>query len=183
MSKCYIVTEGLADAALLSPLLADAVPVDAVKIVQAGGRSSAVSLARTLLVTRSASVALLVDADTTHPDRVSEMRVELEDSLGVAPRSRFGVFLAVPSLEICLFQDEAGLRSEFGDALSPELIVQSRYEPKTVITQLMQRRNQPTQPASPASLLPLLDHDLLRKTPVIRDLVQFVSAAARAAPA
>ena len=143
MIKCYVVAEGQADVTVLTALLADVVPSDAVKIVNAEGQSSAVSLASTFLATRPASVALVTDADTTATQRVGEMQMELEDLLAtVAPRQRFGVFLAIPSLEVCLFEDRAGLEKELGCALSAEAIVQSRYEPKAVLEQLLRARNQ-----------------------------------------
>ena len=184
MIKCYVVAEGPSDVTVLSALLANVVSADDVKVVDAGGKSSAVSLARTFLATRSASVALIVDADATAAELVGEMQAELEDSLAaVAPRKRFGVFLTVPSLEICLFQDEAGLQNQFGDALSPELIVQSRYEPKGVIRQLLGTRNQSYGPATQASLLGQLNLDRLREAPVIKDLMQFISEVTQAAPA
>ena len=181
MIKCYVVAEGPADVTVLSALLADVVPSSAVKIVNAGGQSSAVSLASTFLATRPASVALVADADTTVPQRVGEAQMELEDLLAtVAPRQRFGVFLAVPTLEVCLFEDQAGLENEFGCALSAEAIMQSRYEPKAVLDKLLRARNQRYDSAAQASLLEQLDLNRLRQAPFMTDLVQFVS---RAVPA
>ncbi|HUU82072.1 MAG TPA: hypothetical protein VM243_01090 [Phycisphaerae bacterium] len=178
MIKCYVVAEGRTDVTVLSALLAGVVPSETVKIVDAGGQSSAVSLASTFLATRSASVALVADADTTAKQRVGEMQMELEDLLGsVAPRQRFGVFLAVPSLEVCLFEDQVGLQNEFGCALSVEAIVQSRYEPKAVLEQLLRGRHQRYDSAAQASLLARLDLDRLRQAPVIEALVQFISRA------
>jgi hypothetical protein len=177
MIKCYVVAEGPTDVTVLSALL-DVVPSSAIKIVSAGGKSSAVSLASTLLATRPASVALVADADTTVPQRVGEAQIELEDLLAtVASRQRFGVFLAVPSLEVCLFEDQAGLENEFGCTLSAEAIMQSRYEPKAVLEELSRARNQPYDSAAQASLLGQLDLDRLRQAPFMRVLLQFVSRA------
>jgi len=184
MIKCYLVAEGPSDVKLLSALLADIVAPEEVKIVNAGGQSSAISLARTFLVTSSEAVALLVDADATDPGRVSEFQAELEGSLAdVAPRRRFGVFLAIPSLEVFLFEDQAGLNNEFGDALSPELIMQSRYEPKAVVKRLLATQNRPYNPTTQASLVERLDGDRLREAPVIKDLMRFLSGATQATTA
>ena len=184
MIRCYVVAEGPTDVTVLSHVLAGAIPANGVKFVDAGGQSSAISLASTLLVTRSAFVALVADADATSPGRVRELQAELEDSLAaVAPRERFGVFLAAPSLEVCLFQDEKGLQSEFGRAFSAEVMVQGRYEPKETIKRLLQTRDQQYDPATQLALLQRLNLDRLRDAPVIKDLTAFVAKAVQATPA
>ena len=175
MTTCYVVAEGPSDDVFFSTILADVTQAGDIKIVHAGGRSSAVSLARTLLTTRPARVALVVDAHATDQDRVSELREQLEGSLSyVAPFDRFGIFLAVPSMERLLFLDEVGMGEEFGDSLTPELKVRGEYEPKAVLERLFSARDRKYGPRATASLLERLDLDRLREAPVIRDLMRFL---------
>lgn len=183
MTKCYIVAEGPCDASLLSVLLADIIQGGDAKVVDARGRSSAVSLARTFLATRPASVALVADADATAPERVKELEAELEDSLAaVSARERFAVCLAVPSLEACLFEDEEGLREQFGEGLSAGLTAQSRYEPKAVVSDLLRTRKERYTPDTLVALLKRLNLDRLRGAPVVKKLSEFVTASLSASP-
>ncbi|ETW98069.1 hypothetical protein [Candidatus Entotheonella palauensis] len=185
MTKCYVVVEGDTDAAILSSVLADLLHSGEVEIKVGQGRSSAVSLARTMLVSRrEALTALVLDADSTNRERIGEMEAELEGSLAdVSRHGRFGVFLLVPSIEACLFQDVDGLEDFFGSGFSSEEVIQSRYDPKSVIEAKLAARGEPYQVPAIQAILNRVNLQQLRKAAGIQGLLLFVAKSVEAAPA
>jgi len=185
MTRCYVVVEGEMDAAILSRVLADQLSSGEAEIRAGLGRSSAVSLARTMLISRrEALTALVLDADTTNPERVGEMEAELEGSLAdVSRHERFGVFLLVPSIEACLFQDRDGLEEFFGSSLSSEELVQSRYDPKSVIQTRLSGLQKEYGPPAVQAILDRLDVRLLQSAAGILELVEFLTCSTAAIPA
>jgi hypothetical protein len=185
MASCYVVVEGETDAAILSKVLADQLDVGEVEIKIGRGRSSAVSLARTMLVSRrEALTALVLDADSTDDDRVGEMTAELEGSLAdVSRRERFGVFLLVPTVETCFFQDVDGLRRFFGTEFSAEQLIQSRYDPKSVVKAKLEERGETYNGGTVQTILDRLDVRRLRSAPGLQNLLSFVARATAATPA
>jgi len=185
MTTCYVVVEAPTDAEILSILLETRHSSVQAEIMIGRGRSSAVSLARTMLVSRpDALTALVLDADTTDRQRISEMQAELEGSLvDVSRPERFGVFLFVPSIEACLFRDMDGLQDALGAAISTEQMVQSRYDPKAVLRNQLQRRDEDYNAKTVRAILDRLDVCRLQDAPVVRDLLEFVARSAATAPA
>jgi hypothetical protein len=117
--KAYVVTEGAYDAALVPRALTSA-GLENVHVAAAGGRSSAVSLARSILRSRRRPVALVMDADTTDPTRVREQAQVLSDLVfsdgvsGSTKSASFRVFLAVPVME-SVAQEAAGADRRLGE--------------------------------------------------------------------
>ncbi len=180
MSSCYLVVEGPTDRAVLSILLADAIRRADAKIVSAGGLSSCVSAARSLLGDPGVPVVgLLLDADCGAPGGVDERRAEIEGLLAkVAPRDRFALILAVPTLEACLFHDESGLRNIFGDALSPARLERSQEDPKGVLKELLEATGEAY---DPVAVLNKLDVNKLRGADVLRNVSAFLLRSRRSA--
>jgi hypothetical protein len=180
MTKCFVVTEGKRDEFVLRTLLHDVVASTGAQITVASGRNSAASLARTILVNRPARVALAVDADASQPRQVQETEADLVDILAdVASRDRFGVFLFVPSIEACLFQDVDGLRRRFGSDLTAELLIRSEYDPRAVLDRLL---GKPCDLRHLEELVQQLNHDQLRNHVVLRRLEAFLQAPVVADP-
>ena len=185
MTTCYIVVEGETDATILASIFADQVRNGEVDIKIGQGRSSAVSLARTMLVSRrEAMTALVLDAGSTDQDRVRDMALELQDSLAdVSRRERFGVFLLSPAIEACLFQDPDGLADVLGSSFSSEEIVQSRYDPKATIQSKLDQRGATYGSAILQAILDRVDIQQLRNTAGLQPLLRFVAKSTEAAPA
>jgi hypothetical protein len=100
-----IVTEGDTDALILHEILKGRV-YDERLIRIAGGYSSAISLARSMLLYPGKRVALVLDADTNDPDAIEKRQRFVEAALEeYAFDSQFRVFLAVPTIEAWLFLD------------------------------------------------------------------------------
>lgn len=94
--KTYVVVEGQVDVELLSRLLGNRPALD-IKILTASGRSSVLSLARTLLLSKDLPVLLVVDLDDGELDEVSDV---LERGLGqVAPSRRWKCVVFDPDIE------------------------------------------------------------------------------------
>ncbi|MGY2047325.1 hypothetical protein [Methylobacterium sp. JK268] len=95
----YVITEGAAEAAILRAFLAE-LGVGGVQVVEAGGKSSAISLGTSLALKDQARVAVIVDADTTDDGRIRKQQMIFRDL--VPPRAgedRCRLFLAVPTVE------------------------------------------------------------------------------------
>jgi hypothetical protein len=177
MTKCFVIAEGPSDVEVLRRLLGGLFGDDVIHLTDAGGKSSAVSLARTILTRRPNHVALVVDADEDDPERVAATQAELEDALGaVAAAERFGVFLFAPNLESVLLQDEAALRSAFGEKISPEFLEYRRKHPKDALRVLL---GVPSNTDACNALLNHLDLERLRRTPPMPQLIDFLGALVR----
>src|SRR5947207_6144800 len=79
----HVVTEGKTDELLVRKLLTDElIHHPQIRVVEAGGRSSAQSLARSILGARSEPVAVVIDADTVDSAQLSGQRDFLESYFG-----------------------------------------------------------------------------------------------------
>lgn len=129
--------EGETDRVLLEHVLHAWVPSQTFDLVAAGGRSSAISLARTLLATTDRRVAAVVDSDTTDADRVSGQRGDLEASLAsVGAVDRFRIILARPELEVVWFETPEA-SALLGTHLPEEWRVRAQFEPKLALEQIL----------------------------------------------
>jgi hypothetical protein len=167
-----IVVEGESDETLLRRLLEPLnVRRPVFDILVGGGRSSADSLARTILAVRRQPVALVLDADTNNESMVSERYQFYNESLGqVAASSMFRVFLMVPELEVIFFQSPDIIRSITGVKISREQVIRGRYEPKAVLKDAVDRGGKPWSVASLSE--PVLRQ--LREVPPIKQLADFI---------
>ena len=132
-----VITEGESDQALVEFVLRKVAPEADVRVRSAGGRSSAVSLARSHLVSKQERLLLLLDADTTNAERLAEQKMILEDSLAsVADRSKFDVILAQPELEAVLFADRQIVHRLTGREPSDEQMTRGKYQPKGALQEI-----------------------------------------------
>jgi hypothetical protein len=110
----YIVVEGESDRLILQKLLPPRI-LPEVKILAAGGRSSAYSMATTLVNTRRVPVVLVVDADSIQPSQIEE-RAEFVQGLmrRAALETPFLVIVVVPEMEAVLLGNRAYLEGFAG---------------------------------------------------------------------
>jgi len=171
---CHIVTEGDLDRLLLERLLADLLASKVVQIWNSHGYNAALSTARSLAAVRCVPVALVVDADTISGEGIADRRSYLEEALGSAAASApWSVFLAIPELEITFYDAPGVIESTFGVTLNELQRELARVQPKRELEKLMTQR----QITSRTQLLDLLSQEqiaLLRETPLIRDIREFV---------
>lgn len=107
MPAAYIVTEGCADAEILKRCLPEELTRD-VYVAVGEERSSAMSLAGSILVVKSRPVALVVDAGSEDEAAIEERRdftaAFLRRTSGGVP---FEVFVAVPVFEAVFFESKS----------------------------------------------------------------------------
>lgn len=142
MRKLNVVTEGPNDEALLRLLLPRAANGHSVEIILRSGRgwSEAESLASSVLAGLREPVVLVVDADTRDERLIEERRRDLSDLLGMhGPESMWRVILMVPEMEALLFRDPSLLRSALGLELDERLLYRAKFEPRTVLEELLAR--------------------------------------------
>ncbi len=134
----FVVAEGAWDKQLLQLVLA-AQGVETVHVVDGQGRSSAVSLACSILARRHQPVILVVDADSVVNRQVAVQEQDLESLLKYAgPRELWQLVLCRPELEIVLF--DAGtfsiVENTFGLALNERQKAVAPYDPRSVLKEL-----------------------------------------------
>lgn len=175
--KCHVVTEGESDRRLLELLLADELTSNLVQIWNSHGYNAALSTARSLAAVRAVPVALVLDADTINEEGVADRRNYLEEALGSAAASApWSVFLAVPELEIIFYDAPGVVEATFGVTLNELQRELANVQPKRELEKLML----PRQITSVTQLLDLLSQEqmaLLRETPLVREIREFVQSA------
>ncbi|WP_088241138.1 hypothetical protein [Calothrix rhizosoleniae] len=173
---CQIVCEGNLDAQLLKRVLPEEL-LNNVEVVPAGGVSALKSLARSLIVRRQSPVAVVMDADVIAPEKVEERLKDIEEVVvSVAANTPVKVILAVPTIEIIFFQDDSLLPQLLEYAPDQDILKLAVYQPKQALTQLI---SQSTQYESQSQLIEQLtneDIEILHKTPVIQEIIQFLQS-------
>jgi hypothetical protein len=181
--NAYIVVEGPTDEVILRALLPDEV-LDSLVIVPVGSRSSPVSIARTLLVTKHKPVVLLTDSDTRNETRLQEQRQTTEELLkAVSGKIPVKVILCVPEIETVFFHAPQVIERVFGGGMPKELFLLARDRPKEILSELFAR--EAPGPRDLRSLLDVLDHEdieALRSAPPIRELIKFLTETATRPP-
>ncbi|HEX8273367.1 MAG TPA: hypothetical protein VF615_12060 [Longimicrobiaceae bacterium] len=172
--KSYIVAEGEFDAELLTKLVESEIP-EPVLVSPAGGKSSAISFAKSILASRLEPVALVTDAETIESASVREQERVLYDLIRTAAQSTpFRVFLAVPELEIVFFQDPQVLAVLVGCEVTAQDVQEAQYRPRAVLDRLCQRGRTGK---GREELLTRLTPDLSRrlaKHALVQSLIQFI---------
>lgn len=181
--KAYIVCERSLDSKLLKRILPPEL-IDTVGIVAAGSLSSVKSMARSLIVRRRVPIAIVVDAETLNSDQIEERCREIKEIVeGVAANTPVRVILAAPTIESVFFQDIALIPRLFGQVPSQAVLNMAVYEPKKVLTQLIAESKQYQTQAELIEQLTQKDIEILRKTPVMREMLQFLGSVQEVAEA
>jgi hypothetical protein len=136
--KVHIVTEGKTDVAWLRWLLAPEVTEYNVRFY-AGGKSGAISMARTIVGVQLEPVILVEDSDTTDPGKIADLEKVIRSLLGMAaPQSMWRLCLAVPVIESWILSARP-LKELFGVALSSREKSRLQQKPKEAMAQLFQQ--------------------------------------------
>lgn len=176
--KTYIVVEGLSDADILRVILPPKTRYSS-HILVGGGKSSGVSLARSLISDRGDPLLLVMDSDTVHHEAILEQEKGMRELLGaVAINTPYDVILAIPQLEVIFFQDLDVLASTLQLPLDHEVAVNGAYEPRKVLNALF--KQSPHHIQDQGQFLHLLDdatRQHIAQHSIIQKIVQFVSKA------
>ncbi len=135
----FVVAEGELDCKLVE-LVLGACGFGSIKVVAGGGRSSAVSLACSILCSRRQPVALVVDAYTV-VDRLSHSQEQDLESLlrYSAPDELWRVVLCKPEIEIVFFESPETLAITeriFGVHLSERQSAVAHYDPRAILAEI-----------------------------------------------
>ena len=172
----YIVCEGALDEQLLQRVLPEEL-LNNVKIVSAGGLSATKSLARSLLVRRQVPVAIVVDADSVAPDLVQERLKNIEEIVkSVSVDTPVKVILAAPEIETIFFQDSLLLSRLLGYEPSQDILNWAAFQPRKALEQLLSQSQKVHSRSQIINQLTNEDIKLLRKAPVIQEVVDFLQS-------
>jgi hypothetical protein len=172
----YLVCEGARDVQLLRRILPGEL-LSNVEIIPAGGLSAIKSLARSLIVRRQAPVVIVMDADVITPEQVEERLKDTEEIVeSVAVNTPVKVILAVPSIETIFFQDVSLLSRLLGYAPSQDMLSLAIYQPWQALRELISQSKKYQSQSQLIEQLTDEDLEILRKTSVIQEIIQFLQS-------
>ncbi len=135
----YIIVEDRTDQQFVRVLLPEKFR-DNVNVVASGGKSAAISLCRSILVTRQKPTVLVVDSNTTDEREINEQRIILNDLLlQAAGNAPYQIEFAVPEIESVLFCDATALEFILGVAMTDGEKIAAKYNPKGVLADMLRR--------------------------------------------
>jgi predicted ATP-dependent endonuclease of OLD family len=176
MKKALIVTEGKYDAEILQKVLPTEI-LEKVQIIPSGG--SALSLARTVLVTKQIPTVLLVDADSNNEHTILEKQNDLDESLNsVSIGTKFKVFLIVPEMEV-LFLENPDFVQSFSDnskEFSKLELQLAKSNPKKFLSEVLGKPNSTNLYKRLFANLDNKTISAMRNHKSIRDLTEFLSS-------
>lgn len=171
--KTYIITEGEFDSALLKQILPDITTHNqAVGVIAARGYSSALAIARSVLLQTGQPALLLIDADTNDLSRIKEKQSFIEDYVRINGLS-CKVILAVPELEILFFDNKGALEDVLQKEISEDYWNLALLSPRKALEEL-------TGDSREAANRLLSDRrfkDQVERTPIINEIKSFLLAA------
>jgi hypothetical protein len=152
-----------------------------VQFVMSKDRRELSSVATTMLVTERAPLALVWDADATHPDVIQDRR-EWLDALVTRFALRsipFRIIMAIPSLEAIFFVRPEILESVAGGKLSDRIILIAKYSAKDALEEFGNVCGKPLDAREIAASLGPAELDMVREHPIIKELTEFLDEAHR----
>lgn len=173
MKQAYIVTENPTAALLIEKLL----PKEnrcAITYVPRTDYRWAQSTASVLVSTKLSPVILVLDADSIDVETISDRQVINEELIGFKKTGRIKVILAVPEIEILLFQDQALLEELLDCEISAVDWARAEFIPRTILQKLL---NDSSQPITLEELLDQLTPamtDKLRHHPLLQEIMAFL---------
>lgn len=172
--NAYVVAEGKFDAEFLERILPRA-RMPEFHVSSAGGKSAAISLAKSILASRGIPVAVVLDADTLDPQNVAEQERVYYDLLRAASRKvPFRVFFAVPALEGILFSDPASLSHMLGKQVSPSALHEAEFRPRQVLQHLLGKAGNGAWELELMNRIQPAEAGNLAKHPLMRELTEFI---------
>ncbi|HEX8440922.1 hypothetical protein [Archangium sp.] len=136
MTVC-VVTEEQFDGELIESLL-KAKGLEQARVFVGGNRSSAESLASSLMVVKQLPVALVLDAEAHDPSKIQSRRRQLEALVGaITSMEEWKLILMAPELEILFFRVPGLLESLGLPAPSSEQLKIAEYVPGKVLEELV----------------------------------------------
>jgi hypothetical protein len=176
MKKAYIVSQGNSDSELFKKLFPKNI-VNETVFTDTPTRSSAISLACSILAVKQLPVGLVVDAKTNEESSLEDQTLALEEILRYAsPGISFDVFLAIPEIEILFLQDKMFLEKLAQKEFSDSEWEQGKLNPKEFLRSVL---NQEERRISETILNQLDEQTVhsMQSHPLVNDLCRFLSSA------
>lgn len=174
MTRAYIVTDNAMTLEILQRLLPEHI-ITVTQLLDGQGSYGALSMARTLLVTRQLPVALVSNADKNEQRAMRQQRDELRSLLfDTAAGEPFEAFVVASSAEALLVQERAVVEQLLQRPLTDSEWDAAQANPRAVVDNL---------PGGAQSLGAALDNlpagakQVLQQHPLITDLSTFLTAA------
>lgn len=176
MTQLYIVTESHNATIILERLLFASLGHN-VKFVACDSYDSAQNIAGNLLLLKRRPVVLVLDADSVDPESIGDRRVNNEGLLRFSAVAPFKVILAIPEIEILLFQDRAILEELLDCEISAIEWARAEFIPRTILQKLLNNSSHPmTLEALLDQLTPAMI-DKLRHHPLLQEITTFLMQA------
>lgn len=106
-----------------------------------GGKSAAISISQSLLVSRRSALALIIDSDSIVKQKVQEeAHICFDFFRSYAPNVPGRCLMVVPEIEAALFSKRSLLASELGIEIEEQLWRDAASSPKRVLKRLLKRR-------------------------------------------
>lgn len=177
MTKAFIITEGKSDIEILHALLPPQSLVG-VECIAGTERSSAISLARTILLADHIPVALVLDADTTNRSAIREESAFLRMSLAeVSYGTKYAFFLSVPEIEIVFLEDWDFVGQQIGkpkQAFTHFELEYAQLQPKKFLFSQMEDIPYPQALTQLLARLDARTIERIQQNPLVRDLNNFL---------
>lgn len=164
----YIITEGMFDLKLLNKVVPKEF-ISKTQFISAGGYSSTLSLAKTLLSkteNANSNVFLVVDADTNETTRIKDKKNFINHYIGYRDHN-FKLLLMVPEIETVLFESKNLFKKILNRELSDLEIELGKIAPRETLRKMNINNS--------IEILEYLTQDEIKdisKHPVIKELIQ-----------
>ncbi|MGL5063927.1 MAG: hypothetical protein ACRC62_28400 [Microcoleus sp.] len=181
--KVYIICEGDFDAQLLKTVLPKNLLAD-VGVVVGGKIYNIKSLAMSLIVSRRVPVLIVFDVGSPVKELVEMRRQDIEEVvLWVAGNTPVKIVPAAPEIETIFFQDVSLLSRFLGYTPPQNLLDRAVFLPREVLEELIARSNQIQDISQILDRLTDADIEILRSTPIMQEIIQFLQSVRETAEA
>jgi len=141
MTTHYFIVEGHFIKFLLERILPEDVLAES-KIITGNNYQIALSKARSILISSTLPITLIVNADTLDDTAIEEKKEFLEQSLRqFSGTDRFNLFLAVPKIEQIFFVHRNIMEEMLGKTVTEPQWQMAIYHPEQVLQELLNTNN------------------------------------------
>lgn len=181
MKQAYIVTENPNAALIIEKLLPKELRYTITYVPRTDYRW-AQSTASVLVSTKPSPVILVLDADSVDRETISDRQIINEELIGFRKTGRIKIILAIPEVEILLFQDRAILEELLDCEISAVDWARAEFIPRTILQKLLNDSSQPmTLEAVLDQLTPAMT-DKLCQHPLLQEITTFLMPSAMLQP-
>lgn len=174
MGIACLFVEGKTDAEFLQRVLPEEALRDVDVII--ADNSGLPSYARTVAITRRKPIAVLMDADSTNPEKIAEDIQGLEELIRLANWTiPLKVVAAVPAIEAWFFAAPEVIARVLGQPIPSEFLPFGKMDPKGVLQHFAQKAGKQWDTAAAIRQLDAADIAKIRAVPEVAELSGFLA--------